>query len=50
MNVAVAGRLVSRRKMGKATFLHVQDRTDACSSISRRRLGDALYDRRIFSI
>lgn len=45
-NVAVAGRLVSRRKMGKATFLHLQDRTGRLQLYFKKDvLGDALYDR-----
>ncbi|HET9886087.1 MAG TPA: amino acid--tRNA ligase-related protein, partial [bacterium] len=45
-NLAVAGRLVSRRKMGKATFLHVQDRAGRVQLYFKKDvLGDALYER-----
>jgi lysyl-tRNA synthetase class 2 len=43
---SVAGRLVSRRKMGKATFLHIQDRTGQLQLYFKKdTLGDALYER-----
>ncbi len=43
---AVAGRVVSRRKMGRASFLHVQDRAGRFQLYFKKdTLGDALYER-----
>jgi lysyl-tRNA synthetase class 2 len=43
---AVAGRIVSRRKMGRASFVHVQDRAGRFQLYFKKdTLGDALYER-----
>src|SRR5262245_61261268 len=43
-SVAVAGRIVGLRRMGKATFLHVQDRSGKIQVyIKRDAVGDAMY-------
>ncbi len=43
---AVAGRMVSRRKMGRASFAHVQDRSGTVQLYFKKDvLGDAAYDR-----
>lgn len=43
---AVAGRIVSRRKMGKASFFHVQDRSGAIQLYFKKDvLGEAAYER-----
>jgi len=45
IQVAVAGRMMSRRVMGKASFAHLQDRTDRVQIyVSRDALPDGFYN------
>ena len=45
VSVVVAGRMMSRRIMGKASFCHLQDRTGRMQLfLQRNELSDGLYD------
>ena len=44
-NYSIAGRIMFRRIMGKATFAHIQDKTGSIQIYVRRdEVGDAAYD------
>jgi lysyl-tRNA synthetase class 2 len=46
VRVAVAGRVVSKRKMGRSTFLHVQDRSDRLQVYLKKDVvGEEAYER-----
>jgi len=46
ITAAVAGRIVAIRRMGKATFLHIQDDAGRLQLYAKRdELGDEIYDR-----
>jgi lysyl-tRNA synthetase class 2 len=46
VEVALAGRIVAKRKMGRATFLHIQDRTGRVQLYCKKDVvGEEAYDR-----